>query len=160
MEATTATGELVHQVDTVTDGVEFQAMCSCGWASDWLEDDTAAVMAGVEHPEIAVGPPDALDRFMGQLLDLQDDISKVVVWLAENWSADLPAPAIWGSCRRLSRPLDLTIQCHSAGELARVAAVLGCEVSGDPVYDVEGETYRCARRRFGRAMLEAWQYEP
>jgi hypothetical protein len=160
MEATTTAAEVVHEVDTVTDGVEFQPVCACGWASDWLEDDVAAVVAGVDHPEIAVGPPDRLDQLMGQLLDLQDDVSEVVVWLAENWSADLPAPAIGGSCRGLSRPLDLTIECRSGDELARVAAVLGSELSGDPVYDVEGEIYRCARRRFGRVMLAAWRYEP
>lgn len=63
----------------MTDGVGFQAVCSCGWASHWLEDDVAAGVAGVEHPEIAVGPADPLDRYMGQLLDLQDDMSEVVV---------------------------------------------------------------------------------
>jgi hypothetical protein len=170
MEATTAARGLVHQVDTMTDGVEFQAVCACGWTSDWLEDDVAAVMAGVEHPEIAVGPPDPLDRIIGDLLDLQDDMSEVVVvWLAENWSADLPAPGLWGSWSRMSRPLDLTIPCRSGEELARVAAVLGCEVGGDSVYDVGGRDLpvRAAAVRAGdagsvavRAMKRARRVEP
>ncbi len=29
---------------------------------------------------------------MSGLLDLQDDLADAVMWLAENWSADLPVP--------------------------------------------------------------------
>jgi hypothetical protein len=158
MEPETASVALVHQVETVTDGSDYRARCSCGWESDWYEDDVAAVAAGIEHPEDAVGPADELDGFMADVLDLQDDMSAVVMWLAENWSADLPVPVIWGPGCRRSRPLDLTVQCHSADELARLADVLGSAIIGDPAYDVEGETYRCARRRFGRVVLEAWRY--
>jgi hypothetical protein len=158
MEPDTTPAVLVHQVTTVTDGIDFRAECTCGWQSEWYDDDVAAVAAGIEHPEVAVGQADELDEFMGDLLELQDDMSTVMVWLAENWSADLPVPMIWGPGCRRSRPLDLTVQCHTGAELARVADVLGSAITGDPAYDVDGETYLCARRRFGRVVLEAWRY--
>jgi hypothetical protein len=151
MEATTTAVELVHEVATVTDGFNHRAECSCGWASGWLVDDVAAVLAGVEHPEVAVGHPDALDRFMSGLLDVQDDLARVVVWIAENWSADLPVPT--------RRSLDLAVQCQAAGELARVAAVMGADVQYDPRHDTGEATYRCARRQFGTIVFEAWRYE-
>ena len=57
------------------------------------------------------GRPPALDAAMSELLDLQDDLADVVVWLAENWSADLPVPhghqhatGYRGSARRRIRP--------------------------------------------------------
>jgi hypothetical protein len=150
---------LVHEVVTFSDGAEHRAECSCGWASDWYADDVAVVMAGVEHPEIAVGPPDGLDRFMGELLDLQDDASELVVWLAENWSADLPAPELWGSSARVAGPVGVTVLCDSRADLDRVAAVMGVPVLRDPTYDSDDGTYRCARRSFGRVVVEAWRYE-
>ena len=150
---------LVHEVATFSDGDGHRAVCSCGWASDWYADDVAAVMAGVEHPEIAVGPPDGLDRFMGELLDLQDDVSELVIWLAENWSAALPVPELWGTSARHRRPLDVTVRCASRAELAQVAAVMETPVQSDRFYDSDGCTYRCARRWFGRVVFEAWRYE-
>ena len=146
---------LVHEVQVFSEDERHRAVCSCGWASDWHSDDVAAVVAGAEHPEIAVGPPDALDGFMGELLDLQDDVSELVVWLAENWSADLPVPSIWG-CR--SAGLDISVQCETTAQLHRVAATLGAEVRGNPVYDSDEAVYRCARRHFGRVAVEAWRY--
>ena len=44
-----------------------------------------------------MGPGDGLDRLMSELLDLQDDLARAVMWLAEHWSADLPAPARAGA---------------------------------------------------------------
>jgi hypothetical protein len=150
---------LVHEVQVFTHNECHRAECSCGWASDWHTDDVAAVVAGVEHPEIAVGPPDGLDGFMGELLDLQDDVSDLVVWLAENWSAALPVPELWGTSARHRRPLDVTVRCASHAELDQVAAVLEAPVQSDRFYDSDGCTYRCARRRFGRVVFEAWRYE-
>jgi len=150
-------GELVHRVETVTDGFEHRAECSCGWASDWLADDVAAVLAGVEHPEIAVGPADALDGFMSGVLDVQDDLAEVVVWMAENWSADLPVPDLPRTGR--GGGLDVAVQCDDGPELARVADVLGVAIAGDPSYDTDDAIYRCARRRFGTVVVEAWGYE-
>jgi hypothetical protein len=154
---TTATGELGHEVEVVTDdGFDHRAECSCGWASERLVDDVAAVLAGAEHAEFEVGPPDALDGLMGHLLDIQDDLSRVVEWLAERWSSDLPVPvpAMPESGRRA---LDLTVCCRDAAELNRVADVLGAELRR---YDGEDSAYRCARRRFGTILIEAWRAEP
>jgi hypothetical protein len=156
MQATTE-GVAVHQVVTVTDGYEHRAECSCGWASEWCGDDVAAVMAGVEHPEL-VEPASGFDGFMGELLDVQDDLSRVVEWLAENWSAYLPVPELWASTRQ-GRTVDVTVQCSTAGDLSRVAELLGAEVARDAVFDTDGATYLCARRQVGGVVLEAWRYE-
>ena len=155
MEATT-TGELVHQVTTVTDGFEHRAECSCGWASEWVADDVTAVLDGVDHPEIAVVPADGLDEFVSGLLDVQDDLASLVVWLAENWSADLPVPALPGP---EGHRVDVLVHCLSDDELARVAEVLDAPVTGDPGYDTDEAIYRCARRQFGAVRVEAWRYE-
>jgi hypothetical protein len=155
MQATTE-GVAVHQVVTVTDGFEHRAECSCGWASEWCGDDVAAVMAGVEHPEL-VEPASGLDVLMTELLDVQDDLSRVVEWLAENWSADLPVPELWASSRS-GRTVNVTVLCER-GDLGRVAELLGTEVAHDRFYDTDDATYLCARRRFGRVVLEAWRYE-
>ena len=56
---------------------------------------------------------------MSDLLDLQDDLSAVLAWLSETWSADLPVPMIWGPGCRRSRPIDLTVECQNSDELAR-----------------------------------------
>jgi len=37
--------------------------------------------------------------------------------------------------------------------------VMGVPVLRDPTYDSDDGTYRCARRRFGRVVVEAWRYE-
>jgi hypothetical protein len=62
--------ELTHPLEVVTDDQgHYRSECGCGWTSDWyLDDDMAAALAGVDHMEIAVGPPDALDQVMGELL--------------------------------------------------------------------------------------------
>jgi hypothetical protein len=147
---------LVHEVATFGDGASHRAECSCGWTSDWYADDVAAVMAGVEHSEIAVGPPVALDGFIGELLDVQDDLSELVIWLAESWSADLPVPALWGLAG--TGRVEVSVYCESRGELGRVATRLGAKVGRDRRYDGEKEPYWCARRRFGRVAVEAWRY--
>ncbi|MGH3658995.1 MAG: hypothetical protein ACRDUA_20255 [Micromonosporaceae bacterium] len=147
----------VHQVVTATAGFEYRAECSCGWASEWCGDDVAAVMAGVEHPEL-VEPASGFDGFMGELLDVQDDLCRVVEWLAENWSADLPVPDLRGSYRA-DRTVDVNVQCPRDGDLSRVAELLGAEVAHDPVCDTDDATYLCARRRFGGVVLEAWRYD-
>jgi hypothetical protein len=76
------------------------------------------------HPEIAAAPADALDAVMTELLDVQDDLSRVVEWLAENWSADLPVPALWGSSSRPGRKVDVTVLCDGWRDLCRVAELL------------------------------------
>jgi hypothetical protein len=147
---------LVHEVVVFSAGGEHRAECSCGWSGDWYVDDVVAVMAGVEHSEIAVGLPEALDGFIGELLDVQDDLSGLVMWLAEHWSADLPVPALWGLSG--TGQVEVSVHCESRAELARVATRLGATVGRDRRYDAEKEPYWCARRRFGRVAVEAWRY--
>jgi hypothetical protein len=146
----------MHEVATFSDESRHRAECSCGWTSDWHADDVTAVMAGVEHSEIAVGPRDGLDGFVGELLDVQDDLSELVIWLAEHWSADLPVPALWGLAG--TGRVEVSVYCASRTELARVGARLGVAVGRDRRYDAEKETYWCARRTFGRVAVEAWRY--
>jgi hypothetical protein len=157
MEATTI--ELAHHVTAVTDGVEHRAECSCGWVSEWYPDDVDAVTAAVEHPEIAVGPADGFDVFMSGLLDVQDDLARLVEWMAENWSADLPVPALWEPASESRGELGVSVFCATSAELARVAERIGAPITGNARYGSDTATYRCAVRRFGRVVVEAWRYE-
>jgi hypothetical protein len=154
----TTASELVHHVVTVTDGFEHRAECCCGWESEWYLDDVEAVEAGVEHPEIAVGPPDGLDVFVSGLLDVQDDLAALVVWLAENWDAGLPVPVLRGSTGAGPGRLEVGLYCESDEELARVAERIGAPVTHEPRYDDEDATYEHAHRDFGRVGFEAWRY--
>jgi hypothetical protein len=97
MTDTTTAPPPAHGFQIVGDGEEYLAECSCGWASGWACTPEEADRAGVEHRDGAVGPGDRMDLLMSGLLDLQDDIASVVIWLAENWSADLP-PLGWSAC--------------------------------------------------------------
>jgi hypothetical protein len=139
-----------HLVAVVSDGFKFLAECSCGWASDWHANARGVDAAGVEHREVAVGPPDAMDRLMTGLLDLQDDLAATVVWLAENWSADLPSLGWYanGSDDR-DRPALWVIGACGPDELVSAAAVLGSSLCDDPP-NGEGRTrYRRAARVIG-----------
>jgi hypothetical protein len=147
-----------HLVAVVSDGYEFLAECSCGWASDWANSPGAADVAGAEHRSDAVGPPDAMDRLMTGLLDLQDHLAAVVVWLAENWSAD-PPPLGWcanGSDRDLDRPALRVIGACNPDELAAVARALGAALCDDPPNDQGRTRYRRAIRDIGRVRIEVF----
>jgi hypothetical protein len=147
-----------HLVAVVSDGYEFLAECSCGWASDWHANAESADAAGVEHREVAVGPPDAMDRLMTGLLDLQDDLAAVVVWLAEHWSADLP-PLGWyanGSDRDLDRPVLWVIGACDPDELAPAAVVLDAVLADDPPGGNGAIRYRRAVRDIGRVRIEVF----
>ena len=156
--------ELAHRLRVETDhrvyGLGCRTVCSCGWASQWmLQSADDALRAGMEHIDTAVGPPDAMDALMSAMLDLQDDLAEVVMWLADNWSADLPTPALHGAdhddgsggpvagagCWR---------PCGDEGALARAAERLGVPVRTDPGQDSYGSRFRRAWRRFGRVKVE------
>ena len=64
----------------------------------------------VDHGGRAVG--DA-EHGTGELLDLQDDLARAVMWLAEHWSADLPAPHGRGVGHDTAR-VDLAAYCATA----------------------------------------------
>ena len=82
-----------HLVAVVSDGYEVVAECACGWASDWQDSPEAADAAGSSTAR-GGGSARRRGRAMSGLLDLQDDLAATVVWLAENWSADLPVPGL------------------------------------------------------------------
>ena len=155
--------ELAHRVHVQTDprvwGLGSRAVCSCGWASGWLPGSSDATQAGAEHVDTAIGPPDALDHAMNIMLDLQEDLAETVVWLAENWSADLPAPGVYGGIGYLRDPdvagARLLVFCETADELARVAARLGAPVR-TRLEPVTGRGFDAATRDFGRVRVEAY----
>jgi hypothetical protein len=147
-----------HLVAVVSDGYEFLAECSCGWASDWANFPEAADAAGAEHRRDVVGPPDEMDRLMTGLLDLQDDLAAVVVWLAENWSADLP-PLGWyanGGDRDTARPALRVIGACDPDELAPAAVVLDSALADDPPGGAGVTRYRRAVRDIGRVRIEVF----
>jgi hypothetical protein len=70
------------------------------------------------------------------LLDIQDDLARVVVWLAEHWSADLPAPTVYGYGGGPSAArVELSVYYLSPDDLARVAELLGASPVDDPAPD-------------------------
>jgi len=102
---------------------------------------------------------DAVDALLSGLLDIQDDIAQAVVWLAENWSADLPAPYWYGRGHQhqSDEALRLAVYCTLV-ELARVAALMDVTTVDDQIPDSSGHRHRRARRSFGsaRVVLEAY----
>jgi hypothetical protein len=160
--------ELAHRVRIETDhrvsGLGCRAVCSCGWASRWTSqtaDD--ALRAGGEHVDAAVRAPDGMDRAMSAMLDLQDDLSAVVMWLAETWSADLPSPVVCSYSRDdSSYPLPgvrLLMHCTSVDVLARAAERLGVPVRR-PTNSAQGVRIYGAVRDFGRVRIEAYTEAP
>ena len=158
----TATTELAH-LGWVTCEFElerYQASCRCGWQTSWSDDLEAIELAAAEHPDSAADPGDGLDGVMGELLDLQDDLADMVVWLAENWSADLPAPVVYGrdggdDTREAAR-VELSTYCVEPADLGRIAHLLGVPTVEDARPDCYGSRYRRARRDFGRVSLRAY----
>jgi hypothetical protein len=105
---------------------------------------------------MAVGPPDDMDRLMSGVLDLQDEIAAVVVWLAENWSAHLPILG-WsasGSDYNHGRPALRVLGYCQPGELAGAAAALGAAPCDDPPNDRGHTRYRRVIRDFGRVRID------
>lgn len=97
----------------------------------------------------------AMDALVSGLFDIQDDIDAAVVWLAENWSADLPAPAWYGRGDQGSEGegLRLLVYCDDA-ELARVAELVGVAPVDDPGADSDGYRYRRVCHPFGTGRVE------
>jgi hypothetical protein len=147
---------LVVVTNDTSPGGLFRAECSCGWSGDRHDDAALAELDGDDHRIVAVSPADEMDRAISGLLDLQDDLAAAVMWLAENWSADLPAPTDLGT----DGPAEVLLLacCASADELARAADLLGVELVDDPGPDSSGARYRRGRRTFGgRVTLQAYR---
>ena len=162
--ATTTTIDLTHPTQVVTDdrpyGLGHRAECGCGWASDWTDNPADAETAGLDHRAVAAGPSDGLDAVMTELLDLQDGLAAMVVWLAENWSADLPVPSVYGRgghpLRRDPAGVELLVCCHDPAVLVRIGHLLGVPPVDDARTDDRGNRYRNVSREFGRVTLRAF----
>jgi hypothetical protein len=99
-----------------------------------------------------------MDRLMTRILDLQDDMAEVIVWLAENWSADLPVPVLYGTGGgTIPAGVQLSVQCSTREDLARVAHLLGTSPADHPHSDPTAEVrYVYTGRDFGRVHVEAF----
>jgi len=155
--------ELAHLVQLVTaDRTGHRAECSCGWTAPWTDDPAAAEVTADDHREVAVGPPTGLDATLSGLLDLQDDLAETVMWLAENWSANLPTPHATSACRYLANRdaiagVQLLVYCDPRADLARVADLLGTALTTDREPNSRGDRWERAVRSFGRVELDAYR---
>jgi hypothetical protein len=156
--------EVTHTVDGLELGTPFgdatvgyRAECECGWQGEWRDCVTVARQDGQVHRDGAV-PPGDLDELVTGLLDLQDDLAAVVMWLAENWSAHLPKLG-WHS-RSGSGDRDVpAVKVHGCGDLegvAEAAGSLGVVPTDDPAPNTYGYCLRRAVRRFGRVEVEVF----
>lgn len=152
---TTTTVDLAHPVVVVTDGQgAYRTECGCGWASDWyFADDLAAEEAGRDHIEIAIGPPDPLDKLLSELLDLQDDLAEAVIWFADNYTADMPVPTLGGR-HSPGHPIWLLAATATACGVDQVAQLTGTPPTDDPTPDGSGNRYRRMVHDFGRVRFE------
>jgi len=159
--------ELAHRVRVETDhrmwGLGCRAVCSCGWESQWTcEDAEDALRAATDHVDTAIGPPDRMDRAMSAMLDLQDDLANIVLWLAENWSTDLPAPKVYSYSRDHEgyprAGVRLLVYCPSAEMLRQAAERMGVPVTLNPV--AMPVRYQEAVRDFGRVRIDAYTDAP
>jgi hypothetical protein len=159
--------DLTHLVQVVHDdrtySLGYRAECGCGWSSNWTDHQPDAESAGVDHREVAAGPGDGLDAVMTDLLDLQDDLAAMVVWLAENWSADLPVPIVYGCDGGIGfdpARVKVSACCLDPAELTRIAHLLGVPPVDDERPNSRGKRYRTVRRDFGRVTLHAFHRLP
>jgi len=137
-----------------------RAECWCGWAGPWCDDYAIADALAQDHRRVAAGPATALDATLGGLLDLQDDLADTVIWLAENWSSDLPVPHACPQTKHLDNGecvagLGLHIHCSTGDELVALADLLAAPVVADTQPDKDGHRYQRATRTFGRVHIEA-----
>jgi hypothetical protein len=87
---------------------------------------------------------------------MQENLAAAVVWLAENWAAQLPELG-WlggrGSAHRGGPAVELVAHCGPE-DWAEAVEVLGGPVFEDPVSDDGLERYRRVWREWGRVRLE------
>ncbi|MGH9261945.1 MAG: hypothetical protein ACRD08_18975 [Acidimicrobiales bacterium] len=156
--------ELVHLVEVESHSPfddAYAAACSCGWVGDIQREAEWAHADAVEHRDQAPGPGDGLDAVMGELLDVQDDLAAMVVWLAENWSAGLPVPTVYGRGGGAGglgpAMVELSAYCTDPADLTRIAHLLGVSPSDDDEPNPHsGARYRNVCRSFGRVTLRAF----
>jgi hypothetical protein len=145
-----------HLAAVVSDGFEYLAECSCGWAGRWQAEPAAADLDGAEHRDHAISAPDPTDAVLTSLLDLQDDLAAVVIWLAESWSAGLPVITHYGNGSDNGTQVVLLAYCDTLDELEAVAALMAVDPVDDPAPNRQGYRYRRATLVFGRVRLVAY----
>jgi hypothetical protein len=67
---------------------------------------------------------DQLAMTLCELMDLQDDIADALMWLAESWASDLPAPRVRVRRDGRGRPMPgvaLAVDCASADDAEWIA---------------------------------------
>jgi hypothetical protein len=151
-----------HPVAVVSDGDEYQATCTCGWVTGWQPSPEAADDEARWHRDDAARAADAMDGLMSDLLDLQDDLAAVVVWLAENWTTGLPQLG-WtanGDDHHRDRPALRVLGYASPAELVAAALVLDTAPTDDPPAETDRARYRHVLRDFGRVRLDVFTLLP
>ena len=154
--------EFDHLVQVVRHkALGYRAECWCGWNSAWCDDYATADELAQDHRKVAAGPATALDATLSGLLDLQDDLADTVIWLAENWSSDLPVPHTYAHTKYLDNGEDvagvkLLVYCSTGDELVALADLLAVPVVADTEPDRRGHRYQRATRTFGRVHIEAY----
>jgi hypothetical protein len=137
-----------------------RAECLCGWASRWVDDSTTAREAAAGHRSATV-QPDGLHAALGCLLDLQDDLADVVMWLAECWPPDLPLPRAQGTTvmdqGHVGPGLALLVRCRDAGELVRLRDLPDAPVVASNAQDADGTRYELVTRGFGRVRIHGYR---
>lgn len=137
----------------------YRAECLCGWASRWTADAPTADAAARTHRE-QVEQATGTAATIVALLDLQDDLADAILWLAENWPADLPAVRARSCTDQVrdsnGRPgLALEAECDNPSDLADLASLLGGPRVADPEANVAGRRYERSVRRFGQVHITA-----
>jgi hypothetical protein len=159
MNDTTTAPALAHFIHVADHAGGHVAECSCGWVSDWEQDWVEADLAGDGHVADALVPAEPMDEVISALLDLQDDLAAVVIWLAENWSTDLPVPVpyVTGGAGAEGDPaVVLMARCSDRPTVNRVARLLGVAPGEETEPDEVGHRYRQASRGFGRVSIDAF----
>jgi hypothetical protein len=119
--------DLPHVVQTVAHReLGYRAECWCGWAGAWTSDHATADDQTAGHRAATLGP-DQLAITLCELMDLQDDIADALMWLAESWASDLPAPRVRVRRDGRGRPMPgvaLAVHCESANDAEWIAMLL------------------------------------
>ena len=75
--------DLAHLVQVVAyPACGFRAECLCGWAGAWTDERAPALAACRGHRASTVGAGASRAAVLAALLDLQDDLSDTIRWLA------------------------------------------------------------------------------
>jgi hypothetical protein len=141
----------------------YRAECWCGWASAWCDEYATADEAADLHHEVEARPASGLDAALSGLLALQDDLADAVMWLAENWSSDLPQIAACPRSAHLENGecvpcVGLIVRCSTASEVLCLAELL--EAPMVAYAEPNSPRSQWATRSFGRVQIEVFSESP